>query len=879
MLMLSSRLTMILEKERNHHEDIRMFIESQLRFEEDVDEELLQQIRAEILEKSSGIFLWVNLVVHQLNEVQRQDGRIKAAQQRLREIPEAAKERPGPNGTMPLYGLFQDIIQKDDRNINELVRVTQIIFCARRPLHPKELYVLIHEEYDDPFDASEVSDKILAKHVLEVSKGLAEVTKSEQPTVQFIHETVREFLRDRGLESISTQSVYRDGHEILKASCLKQIQAPISEQLELLAEYRRRGDYRNSITHQDIWLRRVDFMKQAKEKFPFLEYATKHVLFHAEEAEAMGIGQTNFLGRFPMAEWVVIYNLFERYNTRRYSGTTTPILYILAEHGCDHLIKSSAQFTGQYAREIKGNKFSSALACAIQNGNLDTAWTLVGLDANNRPRNDVPPSRRTHGPGQYPLIWLLLELNDLPLMRKVLEDQHATNSSATTEISLDMVRSPEMIDLILSLSDVPGFPLVGRHHKHTREDHEIPESARAHNDLIFIRRAIEQEPSLLKSKVWRGITMLDLALVNHWQALESLYVECSGGIDAVLHRAADDGDLREVKYAHQHNAKLASQDRHGRTALHLATRYCVRNVGHGEEMVRYLISKETPSVYVPDYEGRTALNVLSSPAYGPVVLTNCMWRRDKLFEMFLQAGVDTNTVLRCHECDGHYIPLVGFYTIRGDVSIVRILVSDDRCNLDGRDSFGRTALSWCLSHRHENKHLSDIGSISRVARIIGEKLLQQQAVDVNSRDSSGYTILEHFIRHPFVLTWDWGRHLPRFAHMFPQDFVHSFLQSNRLDPNLRVSNNQPPLDLIVSLYDTWPPELGDIDSKLDTVWYDDDSSGMKTKNQREFNQHLARTMELILGTRKVDIGSQRRCAEKAAPELRGIIMGSMESMS
>lgn len=868
---------MILEKEQKHHEDIRMFIESQLRFEEDVDEEVLQQIRAEILEKSSGIFLWVNLVVHQLNEVQRQDGRIKAVQQRLREIPEAAKQQPAPNGTMPLYGLFQDIIQKDEKNINKLVRITQIIFCARRPLHPKELYVLIHEEYDDPFDASEVSDKILAKHVLEVSKGLAEVTKSEQPTVQFIHETVREFLRDGGLESISTQSVDRDGHETLKASCLKQIQAPVSEQLELLAEYRRRGDYRKSRAHQDIWLRRTGFMKQANEKFPFLEYATKQVFFHAEEAEAMGVGQMNFLERFAMADWVAIYNLFERYNTRRYSGTTTPILYVLAEHGCDHLIKSSAQFTGQYAREIKGNKFSSALACAIQNGNLDTAWTLVGLDANNRPRNNVSPSSRTHGPGQYPLISLLLELDDLPLMRKVLEDRHATNSSAATEISLEPVRSAEMIDLILNLSAVPGFPLVGDYHKHTKEDQEMPESARSHTDLVFIRRAIQEEPNLLTCELWGGRTMLGLILGNRWPAFESLYLEYSGGANAVLLCAADEGDLDKVKFAHQHNANLASQDSHGRTALHLATRYYTRCRNRGQETVRYLISKEPSSVNVPDCEGNTALNALSLAGSSVFIFS---WRPDELFEIFLQAGADTNTLWQCHECNEHHLPLVGFLTTRGDISNFQALVFDDRCNLNGRDSFGRTALSWCLSHRHSNKYLSDFWSIGKAARVIGERLLQQPTVDVNSRDSSGYTILEHFIRHPFVLKWDLGRDLRPSTSPSPQYYiVHLFLQSNQLDPNLRVSDNQPPLDLIVSLYDTWPTEFGDIGSRLETVWYVDEDPSVNITNQREFNQHLTRTMQLILGTRKVDIDVQRRCAEKAAPELRRIIMGSIKSMS
>lgn len=256
---------MTLEKEHSHNDDIRILIESQLRFEEDVNADILRQIRAEILEKSSGIFLWVNLVVHQLNEVLRQDGGMKAVQQRLREIPEAAKQRPAPNRAMPLHSLFEDIIQKDQKNIAELVRIAQIIFRSRRPLHPKELYILLRQEYGVPFDSSEISHKILIKHVLEVSQGLAEVTKSAEPTVQFIHETVREFLRDGGLSSISTQSIDCHGHEALKASCLRQIQAPVLKHLEPLVDYLLHRDVKG---HNDAGPWQDRFRKQAHAKFP-----------------------------------------------------------------------------------------------------------------------------------------------------------------------------------------------------------------------------------------------------------------------------------------------------------------------------------------------------------------------------------------------------------------------------------------------------------------------------------------------------------------------------------------------------------------------------------------------------------------------------------
>lgn len=851
---------MILEKERNHDEDIKIFIESQLRFEEDVDAELLRHIRAEILEKSSGIFLWVNLVVHQLNEVQRQDGRMKAVQQRLREIPEAAKQRPAPNGAMPLYDLFRDIIQKDGRNINKLVQITQIVFCARRPLHPKELYVLINQAYDDPFDSSEVSDKILTKHVLELSKGLAEVTKSEKPTVQFIHETVREFLRDGGLDGISAQSVDRDGHEILKTSCLKQIQAPVSEHLELLAKYRSRGDYRSNKVHQVTRSCQKQFLEQANVKFPFLEYASKNLLSHAEESESMGVSQIEFLESFPITEWIPIYNLFQAYNTRRYSGGTTPILYILAEHGCDHLIKSSARFQGQYAGKVTQEVFSSALACAIYNGHLDTAWTLVGLDARGRTQNIVAPSRSNPKFAHTVLISLLLELGDMCLMRKVLEDGHVMQDQVKPDIYFELVNSAEMIDLFLEVSILPGFPLVGKHHEKLQAGEEPSEPPRSNKNLAFIRRAIGVDPSLLTSIAWGGRMMFDYAISRDFQSLVSLYLEYSddfqSDLDAVLHRAAARGHLTTVIHAHQRGANLGSQTKHGNTALHLAAADHARFESYANhDVLRYLLSKEESCVNVRDCKGRTALAIAAEAAPG--------LNLSAIFKAFLEAGADTNILMRCRECDKHDLPLVVYWALCGNAYHVGLATSDDRFDLNGRDSFGRTALSCCFQYQHGNKRPDySVGfSLKSAAGAIGEQLLRQPAVDVNSRDDSGYTILEHFIRHTFPFMSDSDQGL--------QSFIHKFFQSDRLDPNLRTSNDKFPLELIVSLYNTWPAEFRDID----------DSIALKFSWQRGFNQHLIETLKLLLGTGKVDIDVQRRCAGQAVPELKRIILGSIESIS
>lgn len=875
------RLTMTLETERNHSQDIRTFIESQLRFEQDADAELIREIRAEILEKSSGIFLWVNLVVHQLNVVQRQDGRMKAVQRRLREIPEAAKQQPVPNGSMPLYGLYQDIIHKDEKNIDKLVQFTQIVFCARQPLHPKELYVLLHQAYDAPFDSNEAPDHFLAKYVLEVSKGLAEVTKSVEPTVQFIHETVRDFLSDGGLKSISTHSVNRDGHETLKSSCLEQIHAPVSQHLELLADYRLRGRYWDTQVDEVTRPLQKESKEQANDMFPFLEYASKNILFHAEEARAMGASQSEFLESFPLAEWIPIHNLFEKFNTRRYSGTSTPLLYILAQHGCDRLIQSLSEsrsqfLPGQYFREVKGNAFSSALACAIYNGHLDTAWTLAGLDPKGRPPDTVVPPKTEHSAGQSSLIRMLQKLGDVPLMRKVLQDQRAMRQSMRIAFEFELFNSAEMIDMFLEVGFkiLVGETVVECHYKQVQADQGVPEASRPNADLIFIRRAIEKDPSLLGSRLWGGATMLDFAVRKDLQSLVTLYMEYSDGhqsdVDAVLHCAAAAGQLSMVTFAHLRGANLGSQDGNGRTALHLAVRH-FNDLGEHAKILKYLLSEEPSCVNVRDYEGQTALAIAASWVSGTPSQGSHVRFFETFLQAFLQAGADTNIVRRCHvwECQKHNVPLLVFLALRGDIRSLRLMASHHQCDLNTRDSYGRTALSWMFSYRYMGRSYG-IHHMEKWA--IGEYLLQQPAVNVNSRDNSGNTVLEHFIRHPFPSIHE---DRPTF-----KSFVRKFFSTNFLDTNLPTSNGQFPLELIVSLYGTWPKKFGDLAPDRHMVPdYFVPPPYANSRIQKDFNQHLIETAELLLGTGKVDIDVQLRCAEQAAPELKSIILGSMESTS
>ena len=72
------------------------------------------------------------------------------------------------------------------------------ILFARRPLTRQELYFAVYAstQLEDVGDINpdNINDEVIDAYILSSSKGLAELTGSKKPVVQFIHETIREFL-------------------------------------------------------------------------------------------------------------------------------------------------------------------------------------------------------------------------------------------------------------------------------------------------------------------------------------------------------------------------------------------------------------------------------------------------------------------------------------------------------------------------------------------------------------------------------------------------------------------------------------------------------------------------------------------------------------
>lgn len=839
----------------------------------------MDRLRDAIFQKSAGIFLWVSLVVSQLNEVFNNDGRMNAIWKRLRGIPIAAKEISVSDGDLPLYGLFRDVITKDTRNIPDLVRLIQLIFCARRSLRPEEIFVALHRSYHEPFDAEKVKPDILSKHVLAISKGLAEVTRAKEPTVQFIHETVREFLRDGGLPTISKQLLYGDGNDVLKITCLDQIKAldSVAEHSELLADYHKWTSFRSEQDKKINHKKRKEFQEQVSRTFPFLEYATQHILFHADSAAAQGMPQRLFLDSFPRSLWVPLHNLFEPANSKRFGKADTPMLYILAGLGLNDLVRIATN-QRNYAAMCQNEQCQTALHNAIYSGHFDTAWVLVGLDPRDRSlRLDDPKLMLSWC--HETLLKAILDADDVEILRRVTQDvgvAHLQRDAAWAQgekglgLILSECRSTAMIDCLAELSLLPNMSST---EEDTQNGANCCGSISPTSNLFFIRRAIEREPKLLTGRMWNGKRMLDYATEKRFSPLVTLYFELIHSRGLATHNewvccAAIDGWLVGMKEAYSHGADLDYQDESGRTVLHrMFTGNCFKSASYHKQrdmcaVLQYLLLKSPKLGTFVDKDGYTALDRFRNDLCGYDALKpEDTWYKHAL-ETFARTGAMARTSFtsKDHECPWVVIPWISVQFA------MQLAGQKQYTDLDARDSLGRTALSWCFWSRagatsdefYRNKAASLNGSDefyrNEAASLKGIDLLKFPQVDVNSRDNWGRTILEHLIRHP-------DPHA-----LYIEDLTVAFLKSSALDVNLETSDRHSPLDLVVSLYSTCmlPLEVCGIHPE----WR------LRVLERR----CLHRTAQLLLETKRVDISEQKRCLASAPGDLRDLILESIRKV-
>ncbi|KUI70954.1 Ankyrin-2 [Cytospora mali] len=217
-----------LNEEEEHSLNIVRYINSQLKLGTFGKSKKADELRNNILEKSAGIFLWVALVIPMLNK-DCFGGDVHGFKRRLNEIP------PG------LHNLFEMIVARDEEDLDKLRLCIQWVLFAIRPLKTKEYFFSLREFNETTTMSSwehehkqSITQEDLHQFVISSSKGFAESTKTRSttkgPTVQFIHESVRDYFLSKtsyGLKKLwprdNGQTFTVFSHNVLKKRCCEEI--------------------------------------------------------------------------------------------------------------------------------------------------------------------------------------------------------------------------------------------------------------------------------------------------------------------------------------------------------------------------------------------------------------------------------------------------------------------------------------------------------------------------------------------------------------------------------------------------------------------------------------------------------------------------------
>ncbi|KXJ87912.1 hypothetical protein Micbo1qcDRAFT_151471 [Microdochium bolleyi] len=354
-------LLITLDSEEGHKDDLAQYVQRCLKVPKSVKVELVEQI----LGKARGVFLWVELTVKILNK-EASHGSL-ALRRRLSNIPPTLSQ------------LFKEMLTRDAERPDELRRCVLWILCANRPLSPGEFCHamwaggLADGQVDEELPSTEDKEDIVAL-AASSSKGLVEITQPRithtyegyQSTVQFIHESVRDYLvKEKGLQDIWPDLGFEwhaVAHENLRRYCETYMTHPV---------------IRRAIDPYRFINVAPSAMGLAK-AYAFLEYATRNILEHADLAAPI-VHQESFVSRFFNSLGSSALDCCQSLRERRYGQYAGPS-HVLADRGLDNLLRQMG-FSPVSPKFDDRLPYVHPLLAAISNDHKSTVAVLLGLSS------------------------------------------------------------------------------------------------------------------------------------------------------------------------------------------------------------------------------------------------------------------------------------------------------------------------------------------------------------------------------------------------------------------------------------------------------------------------------------------------------------------
>lgn len=350
-IFLDRCLELNLGDQEEHESDIAEYIRCKLKIGK---ERLALQLQDDIRMRACGVFLWVVLVVRILNECDAR-GKTHLLKKRLATVPDGLSE------------LFEEILQRGAHDLDETLLTFQWILSAQRPLEREALYFAVTTSSSDDaiekWDSHAITPKVMERFLLDSSKGLAELTKGKFPRVQFIHESVRDFLLYKGFALVNpelSEDILSVSHERLRDCCLRYLK---NSQAALL-----RTPTDGVKEHMSNQRARVSALRvQVARTHPVLKYAVQGILYHGNLAHTRNMPQNLFVADFPHAMWRRYYNMCCSEHYSRMKVETQPLYTFVAMKALE-LARIEIQIASSHVESrLEGEDCLSLLDAAVSN--------------------------------------------------------------------------------------------------------------------------------------------------------------------------------------------------------------------------------------------------------------------------------------------------------------------------------------------------------------------------------------------------------------------------------------------------------------------------------------------------------------------------------
>ena len=273
----------ILDDYAGHHSDIASYVRNKLTCSQPA---LKEELVTEIIHRSSGVFLWVVLVVRILNTESD-----RGNQHRLRICLEAT-----PKG---LIDLFSGIVGDGDMDGTLLPTLLWVLFAKRSPSSLELYLAVVHCTNVDSsssviWDHRAVDEASIKKFITSSSRGLLQIVAPENSAtyettlqtnkghnlvVQFIHESVREYLLGTGLLQLDpalAENLVGISNLRLARWCQNYIEQGLQHGV---------GSQFANVEFDATKLLVRELLSVA----PFSRYAVAEILHHSEEAASRGL--------------------------------------------------------------------------------------------------------------------------------------------------------------------------------------------------------------------------------------------------------------------------------------------------------------------------------------------------------------------------------------------------------------------------------------------------------------------------------------------------------------------------------------------------------------------------------------------------------------